>query len=199
MRALFLNQRTAANNDVTTGLVNLQDFALNDTADIVTDVGRTADIDLACRQEYVYSDIDEQTTLDLASDRAGDDLAFLDVLHHGFPRQDLLSFLLADHDHAVGIFGYAEFVFEVLDQYLEGLPDFRIVLILFPFPTSDASFALEANIDEYGIVIDSNDSPFDDGIDFVTVLWIQRFKERFAMFGVANFCFEQRTEIGIIF
>ena len=39
-------------------------------ADVVADVGRPADVDLAGRQEDVDADVDEQAALDLAGDHA---------------------------------------------------------------------------------------------------------------------------------
>ena len=46
-------------------------------ADVVADVGRPADVDLAGRQEDVDADVDQQAALDLAGDLAGDDVAFV--------------------------------------------------------------------------------------------------------------------------
>ena len=87
--ALFFDQRSTADHDVAPRFVDLQHFALDRPADVVTDVGRTTDVDLAGRQEDVDTDVDQQTALDLARDRAGDDLALLDRLHHLLPGDDL--------------------------------------------------------------------------------------------------------------
>src|SRR5690606_19023931 len=100
---LRFDQRAAADNDIAAGFVDLQHFALNGAADVIADVVRTADVDLAGRQEDVDADIDQQTAFDLANDLAGDDLAFVDRLHHLLPGDDLLGLALAQHDHAVGI------------------------------------------------------------------------------------------------
>ena len=69
-------------------------------ADVIADVGRAADIDLAGRQEHVDADVDQQATLDLAGDDAGDDVAFVDGLHDLHPLFDLLGLALAEDDHA---------------------------------------------------------------------------------------------------
>ena len=69
LRPLVLDQRAAADDDVAAGFVDLQHHALDRAADVVADVRRTADIDLAGRQEHVDADVDQQTTLDLAGDR----------------------------------------------------------------------------------------------------------------------------------
>src|SRR5262249_44783893 len=46
--ALVLDQLATANDDIAAGLVDLEDFALNGLADVVADVRRPADINLAC-------------------------------------------------------------------------------------------------------------------------------------------------------
>ena len=69
-------------------------------ADVVADVGRAADVDLAGRQEHVDADVDQQAALDLARDRAGDDVALVDGLHDLQPLFDLLGLALAEDDHA---------------------------------------------------------------------------------------------------
>ena len=65
-------------------------------ADVVADVGRAADVDLAGRQEDVHADVDQQAALDLARDHAGDDVAFVDGLHDLQPGLDLLGLALAE-------------------------------------------------------------------------------------------------------
>ena len=75
--ALVLDQLAAADDDVAAGLVDLEDLALDGLADVVADVGRPADVDLAGGQEDVDADVDQQAALDLAGDHAGDDVAFL--------------------------------------------------------------------------------------------------------------------------
>src|SRR5262249_10586523 len=82
---LILDQLAAADDDIPPGLVNLEDLALDFLADVVRDVGWTADIDLTGRQEHVHADVHEQTTLDLARDRSLDDVAFLVLGDDVFP------------------------------------------------------------------------------------------------------------------
>src|SRR5690606_23672112 len=88
--AIFLAQafdhRAAADDDVAAVLINLEDFALHRAADVVADVRRAADVDLAGRQEDVDAvDVDEKTALDLTRDMSRDDGPFLDGLHRLFP------------------------------------------------------------------------------------------------------------------
>ena len=104
------------------GFVDLQHEALDGAADVVADVGRAADIDLAGRQEHVHADIDQQAALDLARDHAGDHVAFVDRLHHLQPGLDLLGLALAEGDHAAGIVDQAVDVFHVFDEHLDVVP-----------------------------------------------------------------------------
>ena len=97
---LVFDQRAAADDDVAPGFVDLEHQALDRAADVVADVGRAADVDLAGRQEDVDADVDQQAALDLPRDRAGDDVAFLDGLHDLHPGLDLLGLALAEDDHA---------------------------------------------------------------------------------------------------
>ena len=116
---LGLDQRAAADDDVAPRLVDLQHDALDRPADVVADVGRAADVDLAGRQEDVHADVDQQAALDLARDHAGDDVALVDGLHDLQPGLDLLGLALAEGDHAAGVVDQAVDVFDVFDEDLD--------------------------------------------------------------------------------
>src|SRR5262249_59146199 len=83
--ALVLDQLAAADDDVAAGLVDLEDLALDGLADVVGDVGRPADVHLAGGEEDVDADVDQEAALDLAGDRAGDDVALLVVADDVLP------------------------------------------------------------------------------------------------------------------
>src|SRR5207302_165035 len=91
--ALILEELAAADDDVAAGLVDLEDLALDGLADVLGDIGRTADIDLGGGQKDVNADVDQQPALDLAGDGAGDDVAFLVLADDLFPF--LLTFCFA--------------------------------------------------------------------------------------------------------
>ncbi len=118
---LGLDQRPAADDDVPPRLVDLQHEALDGPADVVADVGRAADVDLAGRQEHVHADVDQQPALDLPRGHAGDDVALVDRLHHLQPGLDLLGLALAQRDHAAGVVDQAVDVFHVLDEDFDHL------------------------------------------------------------------------------
>ena len=119
LRPLRLDQRAAADDDVPPRLVDLQHQALDGAADVVADVGRAADVDLAGRQEDVHADVHQQAALDLARDHAGDHVALVDRLHHLQPGLDLLGLALAQRDHAARVVHQAVDVLDVLDEDLD--------------------------------------------------------------------------------
>ncbi len=56
---LGLDQGTAADDDVAPGLVDLQHQGLDRPPNVVADVGRAADVDLAGRQEDRHANVDQ--------------------------------------------------------------------------------------------------------------------------------------------
>src|SRR5262249_25462089 len=74
--AFIFNEFSPTHHNVPAGFIDLEDFAANFLADVVADVRGPADINLAGRQEDIDADVDEQATLDLASDAAGHHVAF---------------------------------------------------------------------------------------------------------------------------
>ncbi len=163
--ALLFDQRPAADHDIASRFVDLENFALHDASDVVGDIVGTSNIDLAGWQEDVDADIDQQATLDLASDGTGDDLAFGDLGHHLFPLQDLFRLAFAQRDHAVDIVCRTECVLHLFDQHLDGLSNGRRLFRFVPFIDIDCTFALEANIDDDIFTVDFHDLAIDDLID----------------------------------
>jgi len=177
--ALLLDQRAAADDDIATCFVDLEDFALNHAADVIADIVRTANVDLAGGEEHIDADIDEQTTLDLAGDGSGDDLAFLNGSHHRFPLDDLLSLALAEADHVSGFFEIV-LVFDFFDQYLDRLADFRWGFAFFPLVLGNGAFALESDVDDDEFFVDFNDFAFDDLVDIeLLVSILERIEQQF--------------------
>src|SRR5690606_25177316 len=88
--SLSLDQSAAANHDVPPGLVDLEHFALHKPTDVVANVVRPTNIDLAGGQEHRHANIDEQAALDLPGHLASDHLALGNRGHDLFPVEDLL-------------------------------------------------------------------------------------------------------------
>src|SRR5262249_37800634 len=80
-----LQQLAARDDDVAALVVDLDDNGLDDTADVLVDIRGPSDVDLAGGQEDGHTDIDQQATLDLSRDLAGDLLALLALGHDHFP------------------------------------------------------------------------------------------------------------------
>src|SRR5262249_62000141 len=86
--------------------------------DVVGDVRRSADVNLAGGQEDVHTNVDEQPALDLAGDDALDLVALLVLLH------DLAPFLLA-LGLAIGQHDGAGLVLDGVEQDLDLVADLR--------------------------------------------------------------------------
>ena len=159
---LGLDQRPAADDDVPPRLVDLQHEALDGLADIVADVGRAADIDLAGRQKDVHADIDQQPALDLARGHARNDVALVDGLHHLQPGLDLLGLAFAQGDHAAGVVDQAVDILDVLDKDFDLGAGLGKRFTLFPFVAEDDAFALVAHVDQHDIAFNAKHAPDDD-------------------------------------
>jgi hypothetical protein len=160
--ALVLEEAAAADDDVTPGLVDLEDLALDGAADVVGDVGRAADIDLAGGQEDVDADVDQQAALDLAGDRAGDDVALLVLGDDLFPFLLPLRLALGQDDRAgLVLDGVEEDVDLVAD--LGGLD--AVLALVVPLADGDDAFALVADVHDHVVADDVGDPAADDLVD----------------------------------
>src|SRR5688572_27793157 len=128
--AFVFDQGAAADDDIAADFVDLQHNALDGAADVVPNVRRAANIDLAGGQKDVYADVDQQATLDFARHQAGDRIAFVNRLHHLAPGFDLFGLALAEVDHAGGVFHATHHIFHLFDEHVEDLANLRR---LFPF------------------------------------------------------------------
>ena len=165
---LILEQLAAADDDVAAGLVDLEDLALDGLADVVGNVGRTADVHLAGGQEDVDADVDQQAALDLAGDHAGDDVAFLVLGDDVFPFLLPFGFAIAQDDGS-------QLVFNRVEQYLNlfaGLRRHHLVEpFVVPFVDRDDAFALVADVHQHLIADDLNDPSGDDLVDLELLLF----------------------------
>ena len=166
----FLNQRAAADDDVTTLVVNFQHFTLNDATDVIADVARSANIHLAGWQEDGNADIDQQTAFDFSSTSSGDDIALGHFRDHVHPVDDVIGFSLADRDQARRIVGAAHLVLKIFDQNLNRLTNFWLVDRVVPLAARNGTFTLKADIDHNMIRIDANDLSFNDLVQFVLLI-----------------------------
>ena len=162
---LGFDQGPAADDDIAPRVVDFEDDALDGAADVVADVGRPADIDLAGRQKDVDADVDEQAALDFANDGAGDDVVLVNGFHHLAPGFDLFGLALAEDDHAPRLFGAAKDVFDVFDQHFNDVADLGWFFPLFPLVAGDRAFAFVADVDQHGLFVDAENFAIDDLID----------------------------------
>ena len=163
---LLLDQRPAADDDVAAGFVDLEHDALDRAADVIADVGRPANIDLAGRQKHVHSaHIDQQASLDLAGHDAGHHVVLVDRLHHLEPVFDLAGLALRERDHPARLFKLLLDPFDFLDEHLEGVADLGRLFGFVPLVASDLPFAFIADVDQYEFVVDAENPPLDYRVD----------------------------------
>ena len=164
--ALSLDERPSADDDIAPRLVDLEHFTLHDAADVIADVRRTANIDLAGRKKHLHAaDIDEQSTLDLSLDGAGDGVALLQLADDLVPLNLLVGPALGHAEHAAFV-GLGLFVFEILNKHFDELADLRGRLTFVPFVHRHGGFALEADIHHHVAFFDAENPAFDDFVDF---------------------------------
>ena len=163
--ALLFDQRATTDDDIPPRLVDLQDFTLNETADVVANIRRAANVHLAGRQEDIDTDVDEQAAFDFARDRAGDHLAFLHGFHDVVPFDQLLGLAPTETDHTVRVVGKPQFVFHFFDQHFDRVADNRGIFVAVPFVQRDRAFALETDVDKYRVVVHADYVSVDDFVD----------------------------------
>ena len=152
-----LDQLAAADDDVAPALVDLEDHALDVLIDVVGDVGRAADVDLAGGQEDVDADVDQQAALDLAGDLALDDVALVVLGDDHLPGAHPVR-LLAGEDDLAGL------VLHAFEQDLDGVARLRRRLV-FPLVERDEALGLVADVDDDLVADDLDDLARDDAAD----------------------------------
>jgi hypothetical protein len=100
---------------------------------------RAADVDLAGRQEHRHADVDQQAALDLAHDRALDDVAFLGGVDDALPAADAVGLALGELDQAA-------VALERLEQHVDLVADTSS--LRFELFAGDQALALEAHIND---------------------------------------------------
>ena len=103
---LFFDQLAPRDDDISAGLIDLEDHTLDLLPDECSDVMRTADIDLARRQEDVDSNVDQEATLDLAKHFTGDDVVLGVVFDDLFPLTNPVGLPLGEDNQAKFVFDF---------------------------------------------------------------------------------------------
>ena len=153
--ALLLDHLAAADDDVATLFVDLENDRVDGAANPVRDFAWTTNVHLRSGEEDRHADIDEQATFDLFGDFAADRVAFLFALHDGFPVDDAISLALADL-HQTGV---AFDVFEQDAYFVARLDVFGFIEL----GSFEDAFGLESQLDDEIIACVAGDFAFDDG------------------------------------
>ncbi len=157
--ALALNELAPGDDDVASILVDLEDLARQPGADEVGDLARSPDVHLAGRQEDGNADVHQQPALDLADDRAGDDVALFVTGNHALPVADAIGLALGQLDQpGVVLHGFQKHLHSVAD--LRGL-------VMLPLVPGYCPLALVADVHHHFVGGEADNPPFQDGVDAV--------------------------------
>ena len=151
--ATLLEKFATTHDDVHPWLVDLDDLAFEITANKLRDISDSSDGDLGSGKEYRYSDVDQQTTLDLPHDASSYDIAFIVSLDNLFPALDTIGFALREHDPAVDLI-------DLLDEDINRVTS--VDLSTFEVAERDFPLRLVANVDDDPITADTHHLAGDD-------------------------------------
>ena len=156
--AFIFDQLAPRHDDVTPGFVDFQNRTFDFLTNVFADVRRPSNIDLTGRQEHVDADIDQQTALDFADDRAFDHVAFIVSCDHLFPFANAIGF-------AFGKQNQPDRILKFLQQHLDSLAGIGQVVVIAPVVARNDPFALVADVDKHFVVVDPDHRAFNDFID----------------------------------
>jgi hypothetical protein len=120
-------------------------------------VADRADVDLAARQEAIALQIDGEAALDLVEDHAFDALTGFELGFKLDPAFFAASLLARQNS-------FAEGVFDALDLNFDFIADLQLAVLGAgaEFLESDASFDLQADVDNRNILFDGGDDTLGD-------------------------------------
>ena len=96
--AFFFDQATTADNNVSSLVVDLEDFALHDATNVFSDIARTTNVDLRGRKENRNANVDQQSTFDFSDTGTGNDVSLFDFGDDRDPVNDMVSFSFANRN-----------------------------------------------------------------------------------------------------
>ena len=170
--AFFFDQAAAGNDDVLSSFIDLEDHALNFLPNVVGNIRWTSHVNLTGRQEYTDTVADDfvavhlaphqnqQTTFDLALNRAADNIVFLMLADELHPVADALSLVLGKNNQANRVFKFFQQNFNLFAGLWKNLP-------FFPLVTLYDSFTLVTNVNNHFLIINADDCSFEDVVDVV--------------------------------
>ena len=117
---LFFEDLFAGDDDVAALLVELDDADFNLLAEIAVEIADGTNLKLRAGQKSFHADIDSETALDAADNRAHDGSFVVGGFFDGIPHAEALGLLVADEIAALGLFALDDNVNDVAGLELDG-------------------------------------------------------------------------------
>ena len=156
--AALFEHGAARHHDVAAAAIHLEDLEGLRIVHQRGDVADRPDVDLAARQEgHGAVEIDGEAALDLVEDDALDALAAVELLFEADPA--LFAARLLARQHRL-----AQRVLDALDIDFDGVADIQLAVLGLgsEFLQRDATFDLQADVDDRHVFLDRRDDALDD-------------------------------------
>ena len=144
--AFFFENHTARHDDVTAGLVDLDNLEVEFLTDEGVDVRDLTEVDLGTRQEGVDAEqVDNHTALDTLGERTAHDFVVFESGVDAVPHAHEVGLLLGEDETSV-------FIFKLFDKHFDFGTDFEGVRVL-EFSTVNDTFGLVVHVDQHFLVV----------------------------------------------
>jgi hypothetical protein len=154
---LLLDELAAADDDVATALVDLEDARPDRLPDVLADIAGPADVHLRGGQEDGHADVHEQAALDLPHASPLDDVALVIGLQDPLPAADPVGLALGQLDDA-------RLVLQRVQHHLDDVADLQ-VLVVVELALVDQALRLEAHVHDDVVAGPTHDPPLEDVAD----------------------------------
>ena len=165
--ARFFHHSAARDDDIAAGTVHFQNLERLRSAHQMIDVFHRADVDLAAGQEgHCAIEIDCEAAFDATEDDAFDVGVFFVLFFQRIPSFFAARFVARKNNQAFA-------VFITFNEHMDAIPSFHLGLsaIARELFQRDAAFRLQADVDQHGVVVDTDHRAMKDGALNAVVLF----------------------------
>jgi len=170
---LLLQQDPTRQNDISTLLVELDDFEAMALSKQIVEVSHRPQVDLRSRQEGLHPSANghRQAALDSGGDGPFDQLIALAGGRNLIPHLETVRLFLGNNAEAIGIF-------PALEEHVDDVPDFDCHLSIdHELGGSNGAFRLVADVDDNVVLAEVDDLTLDD-FAFLHLVALERLLEK---------------------